>query len=57
MADINKTKFKLKYSEQFGLSGLEKADINLQLNQVDNIDSSVYGTVTDGENPVADATV
>ncbi len=57
MADVVKTQFKLKYSEQFNLKGLEEADINLQLDQIENLSSAVYGVVTDGENPVADATV
>lgn len=47
----------LQYSEQFSLQGLEEANIDLSLTPATQTGATVIGIVTDGENPIPDATV
>lgn len=57
MADITQDLLKLQYSQNFPISGLQEADINLTLPPVPDATATVYGTVTDGTVPIANATV
>ncbi len=57
MATIYEPEFNLTYSPNFALEGIEEANIDLNLDVLENDSSSVYGVVTiDGE-PVPNATV
>lgn len=47
----------LQYSQNFPISGMQEADINLTLPPVAPATATVYGTVTDGTDPIPDATV
>lgn len=57
MADIKQDLLALEYSPSFTLQGIQEANVNLQLPPVTAGFATVYGTVTDGTNPLADATV
>ena len=57
MADIKLDLLGLKYSEDFSIAGLEEANIDLNLDPAVQTGATVYGTVTDGSNPVPGATV
>lgn len=57
MADIKQDLLGLEYSASFTLQGIQEADINLELPPVSGGAATVYGTVTDGTDPLADATV
>ncbi|HJB79852.1 carboxypeptidase-like regulatory domain-containing protein [uncultured Flavonifractor sp.] len=57
MADIKQDLLGLEYSASFTLQGIQEADINLELPPVSGGSATVYGTVTDGTDPLADATV
>ena len=57
MADIKQDLLGLEYSSSFTLQGIQEADINLELPPVTAGLATVYGTVTDGAAPLADATV
>lgn len=57
MADIKQDLLALEYSPTFTLQGIQKANVNLQLPPVSAGFATVYGTVTDGTTPLADATV
>ena len=57
MADITQDLLKLQYSQNFSISGMQEADINLVLPPVPPASATVFGTVTDGTAPIADATV
>ena len=56
-ADIKQDLLSLQYSTSFSLSGMEEANIDLQLSAAPPPPSTLTGVVTDGETPVADATV
>ena len=56
MAEITAL-LKLNYSQSFDIQGLQEADINLSLSPADPASATVYGTVTDGTNPLPNATV
>lgn len=47
----------LNYSQSFNIQGMQEADINLSLNPAVTASATVYGTVTDGTNPLPNATV
>lgn len=57
MADIKQDLLGLEYSPSFELTGTQEAAINLELPPVPAGFATVYGTVTDGAAPIADATV
>ncbi len=57
MADVKQDLYGLEYSNNFTISGLQEADINLNLSPASGVSGTVYGTVTDGTNPIPDATV
>lgn len=57
MADIKQDLLALEYSPTFTLQGIQEANVNLQLPPVSAGFATVYGTVTDGTAPLADATV
>ena len=57
MADITQDLLQLQYSQNFPISGMQEADINLVLPPVPPAPATVFGTVTDGTAPIADATV
>lgn len=57
MADITQDLLQLQYSQNFPISGMQEADINLTLPPVAPATATVYGTVTDGTDPIPDATV
>ncbi|MFR5781434.1 MAG: collagen binding domain-containing protein [Oscillospiraceae bacterium] len=47
----------LNYSPSFDIQGMQEADINLSLSPSVAASATVYGTVTDGTNPLPNATV
>lgn len=57
MADIKQDLLGLEYSPSFELQGIQEADVNLELPPAPGATATVYGTVTDGTDPLADATV
>lgn len=57
MADIKQDLLALEYSPSFELQGTQEAAVNLELPPVPVGFATVYGTVTDGTVPLADATV
>lgn len=57
MADLKKDILSLQYSPNFDISGLEEANIDLELPPAEVTSATVYGTVTDGTDPIPDATV
>lgn len=57
MADLQKDLLGLKYSPNFEVAGMQEADIDLVLDTVVNTTTTVYGTVTDVNGPIPNATV
>ena len=57
MADTQQDLLGLQYSPSFSLQGLQEEDVNLTLPPAPSALATVYGTVTDGTAPIADATV
>lgn len=57
MADIKQDLLGLEYSPSFELQGIQEADVNLELPPAPGGTATVYGTVTDGTAPLADATI
>lgn len=57
MADIQQDLLGLQYSPSFDLQGLQEENVNLTLPPAPSVLATVYGTVTDGTAPIADATV
>ena len=57
MADIMQDVLNLNYSPSFDIQGMQEADINLSLSPSVAASATVYGTVTDGTNPLPNATV
>lgn len=57
MADIKQDPLSLQYSEQFGIQGIQEANIDLELPPAPASSGTVYGTVTDGTAPIPNATV
>lgn len=47
----------LNYSQSFDIQGMQEADINLSLSPAVTASATVYGTVTDGTDPLPNATV
>lgn len=56
MAEI-KDKLGLNYSNQFNIKGIEEAEIDLVLSPANDEVASLYGVISDGINPITDATV
>lgn len=57
MADIKQDLLALEYSPSFTLQGIQEANVDLQLPPVSAGFATVYGTVTDGTDPLTNATV
>lgn len=57
MPDINQDFLSLQYSQSFAIDGMQEADIGLILPPAGDSSATVYGVVTDGTNPIANATV
>ena len=57
MADMLQDLYGLQYSPSFTLEGQQEADVNLSLPPAPSTLVSVYGTVTNGVTPIANATV
>ena len=57
MADVKQDLYGLEYSANFSIDGLQEADINLSLTPASGVSGTVFGTVTDGTDPIPDATV
>ena len=57
MPDIKQDLLGLQYSQNFEIQGLQEADINLELPPAPSTFATVYGVVSDGTTPLADATV
>ena len=57
MADIMQDVLNLNYSPSFDIQGMQEADINLSLSPSVAASATVYGTVTDGTNPLPNVTV
>ena len=57
MAEIMQDILSLNYSQSFDIQGMQEADINLSLSPAAIASATVYGTVTDGANPLPNATV
>lgn len=57
MADPKQDLLTLQHSPDFTLEGMNEANIDLELPPSATTGASVYGTVTDGTDPIADATV
>lgn len=57
MADIKQDLLSLQYSQNFEIQGTQEANVDLQLPPAPLSTGTVYGIVTDGTVPLADATV
>lgn len=57
MADIKQDLFGLEYSADFSLQGIQEAEVNLNLLPAPPAAATVTGTVTDGTDPIPNATV
>ena len=57
MADIKQDLLSLQYSENFEIQGIQEANIDLELPPAPATSATVYGIVSDGDNPIANATV
>lgn len=57
MADVKTDLLSLRYSQNFAIEGLQEANVDLELPPASAQTATVFGVVTDGSLPVADATV
>jgi uncharacterized protein with FMN-binding domain len=57
MADIKQDLLSLQYSESFEIQGMQEANIDLSLPPASSTTATVFGVVSDGVSPIADATV
>ena len=57
MADNKQDLFGLEYSADFSLQGIQEAEVNLNLLPAPPAAATVTGTVTDGTDPIPNATV
>lgn len=57
MAEIKQDLLGLKYSKDFTIQGMQEADIDLSLSPATEVAASIHGKVTDGTNPIPNATV
>lgn len=57
MADIKQDLLSLQYSQNFDIQGMQEVNVDLELPPASASLATVYGVVTDGTAPLADATV
>ena len=57
MADVKQDLLGLQYSASFPIEGLQEQTVELNLSPAPPMAASLYGVVTDGVNPIPDATV
>lgn len=57
MADIKQDLLSLQYSQNFEIQGIQEANVDLELSAAPPAAATVYGVVTDGTNPIPNATV
>lgn len=57
MAEIKQDLLSLQYSEKFEIQGTQEANVDLALPPAATTLATIYGVVTDGTTPIADATV
>lgn len=57
MADIKQDLLSLQYSQNFDIQGMQEVNVDLELPPASVSLATVYGVVTDGTAPLADATV
>lgn len=57
MPDIKQDLLSLQYSQSFSIDGLQEANVDLSLPPAVSSGATVFGVVSDGEAPLADATV
>ena len=57
MADIKQDLLSLQYSQNFDIQGMQEVNVDLELPPASVSLATVYGVVTDGTAPVANATV
>lgn len=57
MPDIKQDLLSLQYSQNFTIQGLQEANVDLSLSPAAAAAATVFGVVTDGAAPIADATV
>lgn len=57
MPDIKQDLLSLQFSQNFEIQGMQEANVDLELPPAAVSSATVYGVVTDGTSPIADATV
>ena len=57
MADIKPDLYGLEYSDSFSLQGIQEAEVNLNLTPAPPPSATITGVVTDGTDPIPNATV
>ena len=57
MADIKQDLYGLEYSDSFSLQGIQEAEVNLNLTPAPPPSATITGVVTDGTDPIPNATV
>ena len=57
MPDIKQGLLSLQYSDNFALQGMQEVNVDLELPPASTSLATVYGVVTDGTDPIPDATV
>lgn len=57
MAEIKQDLLSLQYSQNFDIQGMQEVNVDLELPPASTSLATVYGVVTDGTAPIADATV
>lgn len=57
MPDIKQDLLSLQFSQNFEIQGMQEANVDLELPPASVSSATVYGVVTDGTSPIADATV
>lgn len=57
MAEIKQDLLSLQYSQNFDIQGMQEVNVDLELPPASTSLATVYGVVTDGTAPLADATV
>ena len=57
MADIKQDLLSLQYSPSFEIQGTQVANVDLQLPPASSSSATVFGVVTDGADPIPNATV
>ena len=57
MADMKQDLLGLQFSQSFPIQGMQEANIDLELPPASAASATVFGVVTDGTDPIPDATV